>query len=361
MLVPTPAINTVCPASANKEKMVIAGPNSFAINLFDQFLSKNSQAGFNFIDQAVLWSLLQMNVRPDLVSPTARLQIFINNGANTSYYDFNADHYPFLFGLDLIAKKYAANHQMEGLGKFLKNSFLEIPIAQDMAQFIVDNSKMLSNVTLQKYFFKADQPLITGEALPRLDFVKIIELFRHQIKSEQSPTHTPSNIPLIPFSFNQSQVACNADLQIYQKNIYQISPTINPHYFFALADHQGRFFLAAVSQNLDAGKDEKSAKTSFIPIMNTFLLKGNADTSPAIFCLVENPGISSQLALMSGDDRDPGQHLYHLLNHDLSKTQNLNDVKELINFARYLFLLNPMRLLFEDARSREKQLDRFLS
>jgi hypothetical protein len=64
--------------------------------------------------------------------------------------------------------------------------------------------------------------------------------------------------------------------------------------------------------------------------------------------------------MVSSYDRDPGQHLYHLLKYIKYRKMNISELDRLIKYPRHLFLTSPIRLLLESTRSSEKQLEDLL-
>jgi hypothetical protein len=77
--------------------------------------------------------------------------------------------------------------------------------------------------------------------------------------------------------------------------------------------------------------------------------------------LLKDKKKADSLILLSNNDRDPGQHLYHLLNLNVFNSPNMTALKNFLNGPRHLFLFNPERMIYESARSNEKDLSNLLS
>ena len=66
------------------------------------------------------------------------------------------------------------------------------------------------------------------------------------------------------------------------------------------------------------------------------------------------------MILASSNSRDPGQHLYHLIEYGLQEMNEIQKLDGLLKFSRHLFLKNPIRLILESERSSANQLTELL-
>ena len=89
-----------------------------------------------------------------------------------------------------------------------------------------------------------------------------------------------------------------------------------------------------------------------------FTFKGQANSRAPGICSFQTK--NSKTWIVSSDSRDPGQHIYHLLEYGLLDTQEPEKVDKLFRFSRHLFLKSPVRLVIESRRSTEEQMNELL-
>ncbi|MBP5295818.1 MAG: hypothetical protein J6Y94_00600, partial [Bacteriovoracaceae bacterium] len=144
---------------------------------------------------------------------------------------------------------------------------------------------------------------------------------------------------------------CNQDLALYQQNTYQIASEISPYHLFGFTDEAGNSFMAASALRLKINRGTFLAE-------NQFTFAGDPPWAAVAVCLGEHRG--QTLQVLAADDRDPAQHLMHLIELNLL-TQGHHELERLNQLGRYLFLQRPPRLLVESARMPEEQIEHFLA
>ncbi len=103
-----PEIKTYC-SQEIKTQFQFSGSDSKSQETYLKII-QGLRPDFDFIDHLVLWSLLQMQLRPDQATPMSRLQIALRLKGETQYLDFsseeNSHQYPYLYGLEWILKNF---------------------------------------------------------------------------------------------------------------------------------------------------------------------------------------------------------------------------------------------------------------
>lgn len=352
--------------------IVLLGSNKKAIQDFSNFLKDNKvKDKLGLIEKAVLWSLLQMNIRPNIVSPSSRLQLFISFNNRKRFFDFtviprmwkkSGDHYPFLFGLEELLKYYKSSYTLLQMANFLDRHYNKVVLVdRPLEIFLKKRQGELNNTpVLKEIYLKADQPLRNKESLPRLSFKKIIKKYLKTKKQKgpqfnngyQSIQHlfdyqAKDNYP----HSDKIKIKCNIDMKLYDKSIYLFSKDQIENHAFAINDNKNNYFLATASQIV--GKLKAFEKT--------FLIQGSVPPLGPIFCHYENDILKGTGAFFSIKDRDPGQYLYYLLQYRLFEAYSIRRMSYYVNFPRHLFLPNPPRIIFESNRATPEHLQYFLS
>lgn len=347
-----------------KEKeppVVLLGSDKTAVKTFESFLKK---AGYlNKIEKMVAWSLFQMNMRPDLATPSSRFQVLTNTKTGVQYWDFkdsaldmdipkSSPPMTFLFGLETLLNTYSTRHNLRTISTMLDNHLpLKVPISADFAGFIdQEKSRLASNKTFLKSFFKAGEQLRYGESIPKLPFTRIINRyykFKNRISVEVSTSNQMYSYTL-PGGANQ-EALCNVDVQKYSQSEYEISPDDRErHHPFAIKFKEGQFFLAVTS----------ISNRNYRPLLDTFLMETTQDKTSVPLCYqLKESGASAYLSFKG---RDPGQYLYNLFQYSIHQSTGPEELDQYLRYPRHLILKNPLRILYESSRSNEKDLDKFL-
>lgn len=352
-----PKLNkTYCQQLSNSHSLVHANP--VAIKSFQQTLSKIQKKWIlSFIDRAVLWSLFQMRLRPDMSAPTSRLQMVIKYKKQVKYFDFEKvvtaeNHSPYLEGLKSILSYYNRPHGLNHLAMLLDQfGPLDYKVGPLLAKSLQANKSQLEEHKLfEQYYLKGDEVLKIGESVPRMSFKQILTQFKVPKRLSKGLYRlTPyekkrSNGSLITYS------RCNFDMQDYERSVFLTRRNALDANTFGIQDQRGNFLLASSIQDL----------TVVEPLKGTPFFKGRPDDRGASVCLIwdktNRKKAQVELAMVSTHSRDPGQHLFHFLQYELAKSSSLDQVDKLIKKSRFLFLTNPIRLVFESRRGSEEQL-----
>ena len=346
----TPAIipnKLICGPS--KHKRIVLSENKSANEQFDKFIyDLKKKKNLRFIDEVVLWSLMQMNLRPDLVGPNAKLQAFLEIQGQTYYFNSysSSNDTSYLAGLNHLLKKYKSRFSLKSLSILLDKEFSgTYTVSHDFEDFLSKNKASISNnSTLSKVYMRGDETLKEQERIPRLSF--------QEIYSKKSK-HTKSIIKNDLFKNSEKMLLdsdCNFDLNLYSDSVYVINPeNIHTHMFGLKSKNSS--FLAMSTQKIKLTDN----------FHNSFIFNGKSDIRSGAMCVFKHKRFKDQrLWLLSSESRDPAQHLYHLIQYGLENTSELNDLKSLLSFSRHLFLNNPVRLVIESKRSTQEQIQEIL-
>lgn len=338
-----------CPLN-QKSNLTIASSDKELAALFSTINKKLKKYNLSFIDQFVLLALIQVNLRPDLASPSSNLYLLINNNKHLSFTYNKQNSMPYLFGLNYLLKQHQSRYRLRNFAKWL-DKYLKGPkiVGKEFAEYLKNNQNNLKNYpSFKKYFFKAEHPLSIGESLPHLNYQKMIRNYKKQNKV--------ANIRNFLFPYktdnNDLDIKCNYDFKLYDKSHYLIAKKEKTNLPFGISDNKGNSMLAITTQGSD---------TSPAPHSNSFLINSPSKTDSLAMCLISNKKIKSNLVIVSTGSRDPGQLIYHLIQYEIFNSKSINEASEYINFPRHLFLLNPVRMVYESERGSTTQLSRFLS
>lgn len=342
-----PETPTFCPL-IEKPRLQLIGTNTPSQNLFQEFSEKNK--GMDFIDHLALWSLIQMSVRPDQSSPSARFQVLIKVEGKGEYLDFFSetpqDQYPLLFGLDWIIKKYKKNVSLEHYASILDTQFPQrLKAGKNLETFLLLNQeKVKDHPTLGPYFIRGTEVLKENERIPKISFREVIRYYRSHSKKQKVIV----NNSLTSFTTGSGQKgSCNYDFNLYDNSIFLIDRVIPIANLFGLAIGNSAF-MASSSQKLE----------KIEPINGFPLFLGESKVRSSAVCVIENK--ENRIWTFSNLSRDPGQHLFHLIRYGLTSSQSTYEVDKLIRHSRHLFLSDPIRLVIESHRSRSDQIENLL-
>lgn len=322
---------------------------------FLQFLGRTTKEGskLSFIEQLVAWSLLQMNLRPDQVSPTSKLQILVESAphAQPKYYHFYSSDpksWPYLYGLDYLLKEGKSNKTLEKIAALIDRYYPDhFLVSDDFEKFLRQNVVGIqSSALLSSFYMRADQTLKKNERIPKLSFAKIVKTFKKTARKHQaSLSHSLFNYE------RKSDVAinCNYDMELYEQSIHMIHEKFVQAHIFGLKLGKSSF-IATASQRL----------TSLSPLSNSILFTGESQARSAAVCHMRSKITGNDLWLTSSDSRDPGQHIFHLIDYGLGPELAPTEIEARLSEARHLFLDNPSRLIFESNRSSDEQLQNLL-
>lgn len=342
-----PEIPTFCPLTS-KPKLQLISTNADSHNLFQDFSQKNPN--FDFLDNFVLWTMLQMSVRPDQSAPSARFQVLIKYNSTSQYLDFFSEipeeQFPLLFGIEWILKKFNRKTSLETYASILDSQFpMRLKAGKNLESFLLGSKeKLTDHPILGPFFIRGTEVLKENERLPKMSFKEVIRYYRSRIKQQKIIV----NSSLTNFQTASGQKgSCNYDFNLYDNSIFLIDRAIPVANLFGLSHDQGAF-MASTSQKIEV-----------IQPLSTFpLFLGESKVRSSAVCVIEND--KSKIWTFSNLSRDPGQHLFHLIRYGLSSTQSTYEVDKLIRHSRHLFLSDPVRLVIESNRSRSDQIENLL-
>ena len=300
------------------------------------------------IDVFVIWSLVQMYIRPDKVSPGSSLQFVDSNSKKPFYSSYNLqsneDPNLFLNSLKDLLRKYKSRKSLNYLARVTDDlSPYQTSVDKELAGLLKSNkSALISNKVISSYFLKGDQVLRPGEGLRTFKVWPIV--------SQAAYKKNVTNSHLFPFPLGEDKFAnCNFDMRIYQNAVYLIDESNGEDSHTYSISYKGMTFFGISTQKPNLRK-AYSKTYAFTPT--------SLGTQKAV-CLIHSP--SSSLALISTKGRDSGQHLFNMIEYNIANASTVDEVLTLLEFPRYLFLLNPERMIYESDRSTTLQTQTFLN
>jgi hypothetical protein len=325
----------------------LVGSNPQAQRSFTDFLKQNEELNLDFVEMTVLWSLLQINIRPDLASPTARLQFLVRLNKESVYRDFSVSDnggHPFLTGLEELLKKHPKKKGLAWYAKLLDDKFKNEIVAGKTLELRLREMKAVlgPDPILRRHFFRGDELIRESERLPKVNFLKLVR------RSKEKNIVTPVNETLFSYRRTpQLDVRCNYDFTLYDNSIFLIDKEENIGHLFGLTQGSDAF-LAVVAQKTEAPR----------ALFGEAVIEGSARVRSSAFCLIKSQ--TEEIWVTSNQSRDPGQHVYHLFRYGLTKVHTPEDIQRLLRHSRHMFLSDPLRLVIESSRSRNNQIQELL-
>ena len=328
--------------------------NKHSQEMFDPFLSNlEKKRLLSFIDKAVLWSFLQMNLRPDLSSPSSKIQTLLLIGGEEYYFNSYSEDktaFPYLHLQGYLLKKFKSRYNLVELATIYDKEIpKDMKVSKSLALFLKENQNEINNSdNLKRLYMRGDETLKEKEGLPFLSIKKLVRIYN------RSKNKTNYKVTTGRFTskeeHNSFVSSCNFDMDLYKDSLFLISQEKIDAHIFGLK-YGKNIFMGASSQGID----------SFSLNPDLITLKGNSNIRSAALCSYKNKLSPQQkLWLISSHSRDPGQHLFHLNEYELDKITNLPELDSMLRFSRHLFLKNPVRLVIESQRSEKKQIEELL-
>ena len=309
------------------------------------------------VEKFVLISLIQMNLRPDLASPTSHLHIVTNLSKSEQYHAYLRDNdlsWPYLTGLEDLLINHRSPYRLLQFAKWLDQYFTQSKqVGNELAHFLKEQKDNLEkHQNFNNTFFKAKQPLSVDETLPNIQYTRLIKnLNSASRKVNHSNALILYQLPLRNFVQKDIKIFCNYDFSLYDQAKYNIHRQEIPNLSVGIMDKSGHYIMGISTQSL----------TNVLPLKETFFITGATHTDTLAVCFIKNTPAQSQFALVSTDSRDPGQLIYHLMQYEIFNSKNLLETSEYLNFPRHLFLIEPLRMVYESEKGSNQQLNRFLS
>jgi hypothetical protein len=326
-----------------------------------QFVTSNQfkNSHFTFVEKAALLSLLEMQRRPDIIGPYSRLQIIAKINNEILYYDFRPKNLDdntkvsYLFGLDFLLKKFKSKNSLQSIASFMDRSWSDhYLVSSGLENFLNSNKNDIQkNAELSKIFLKGDEPLTRFETFPRGNLPKSIGNFsKKKLFDETGYDIAKNNLSFSVVNSDRSNYQCNFDLNkdSFLPDDLFFETDYSSH-SFSFTDN-ANYFLAIASSHLKKP----------IELIDEYYLKARPAASPLPICLLKNPNLKLDIVLSSTIGRNPSQHIKHLIDYDIIKSNSTFTLGHTLNFARHLFLSNPDRILYESKKGRKEQLNFFL-
>ena len=330
-------------------------PSSFSIasqtgtnfsNIKTELFKISNQHNLKAIETFAVWALIQMYIRPEKVSPHSALQVLDTTRTKNDYFSFNAKKFHsalYLSSVRTLLKKYSSKKSLREIARYVDLVMTRYHLVDnDLGRTLLENrSDLMSNKRNRALYFKGQQVLREGEALKTYSMSTVVKSYKS--KTIKYTGHLFEN-KLGP----STSVRCNFDIDIYKKGIYLIEPEgSDMSHPFSLS-YKGKTFMAVASQRSNY-KDNAKFTYSFIP---------KTTRTQKAFCKIKNS--KNQFSIVSSKGRDSGQLLFNLFEYKISESQQIDEVIEILNFPRYMFLLGPKRMIYESGRSSSSQTQTFL-
>lgn len=338
------------PLKEKRDRILSCQQNSIATNSSDdnKILEQVfSNLSLSIEEEMIMAILQQMAVRPATTSPSSRLQIALLRNRQWEFFDYYKSEptMPLWQGLHDLTKRLG----LKPLSYYLKLAQQNYPhlmeIGPSFAHYLETYQESLSEEHRDGAFFKAGQVLKSGESVPTPNWTKLPQKLAH------NEALAPLQVPVFKSkTLEQAQVSCNFDIDLYTKSVYLVRPHPGANYNIFSRLHNNKAFIVMTSVELQDPHLINGTKT---------LLKQKPSRSAIPICQVENSD-GDKLLMLSLRGRDPGQHLYHLLQYSMSTASSIKDVEEYLAFPRHQFLYEPARMLYESSRGSVNNLESFL-
>lgn len=315
---------------------------------------------FSFVQRAAMFSLIEMLRRPDVATPTSRLQFFLRLKGKDYYYDFypkaqdENSSMPYLKGIEFLVKTHDSHSDLQKIIEKLESAVpTTFNVSSEFENFLQANrSKISKNDELTEYFFKGDEILTKHESFKRLSFKKVYQQYK-SLKYNADALYSSNEFPLheVYTGAADLKLNCNIDINkefISKEDVIQNNIAKGAHYFAMMEGNN--FFIASSTSNVPEKLDN---------IKGTYFFKAISPSVPLPLCSYKNK--IEDIVLFSTKGRLPAQHLRHLVTYDIDQAETQETLQEMLTFSRHLFLSNPDRILYESKRGRKSQLDFFLS
>lgn len=311
-----------------------------------------------FVQKAIMYSLLEMNRRPDLISPSSRLQVYLKLDGSTYYFDFypndlnNSSNYSYMRGLGFLSEKFLKGTTLSAIADDMDNLVpQQMPVSQELEDFLHDfRSELQQSEMMTSRFFKGDETITRYETFHRMSFKNIVNNF--SVSKANAVNFDIDKYKLTPFGQKSADmnVNCNVDLNKNNGIADEILSSSNARtHTMGFIEGENTFLAVSTGVFQRPLKFEK----------NFIFVQMRPSPFPAPLCEFKDHGVS--LSLFSAKGRSPSQHLKHLIAYEIGKVQTPAEVNELLKFSRHLFLNDPDRILYESKRGRKTQLDFFLA
>ncbi len=332
-----------CP---NKKNIQLVGTNLSAQKYFLENLAlAQKRININQEETALLWLLNQATLRPDLTSPNARITALIKHQNITHLIDSPLLENSFFYGVEFIHQKLKIKRSLGQIINIFDQYFsTRMPVNLAFYRFLEANkSKIKQDVKLNANYIRADEVLNPGESLPKFELTSFYKVY---LKNKIKPL---TDVEKQTFNYQQNDnspvITCNYDMKLYESSIFLIKPNLTQTHLFGIS-LDTISMLATTTQTIEEIK----------PLNESNFFKAQPSKALPAVCYRED----NHQWLISGDSRDPGQHMYHLIRYNIFNATDIEEKARIMNFSRHLFLQKPLRLIFESKRGSSEQLDQLL-
>lgn len=333
------------------QKTILISENQNTVKQYQKFIgSITKRIPLKFIDRVALWSMVQMNARPDLSSPTSKLQIFLS--LQDKDYFFNAfsksqEGFPQFYLLETLLKKFDSKYTLGELAGLYDQYFShQLTVTKDFENFLVTHQLAIKkNPILSDYYIRGDESLREGETLPRISMKKMYRYYQKTSKINYEVT----NFLFKSQTKENLTTECNFEMSLYENSIFLINDQLLKSHIFGYKSGQDMFFATASQANV-----------KIEPIGSLPFFKGESNSRSAAMCHFKNSEKQTQMWFISSQSRDPGQHIFNLMEYGIENVDEIKSLDTMIKFSRHQFLKNPVRLVIESRRSSNKQIDELL-
>jgi hypothetical protein len=293
----------------------------------------------NDLEIAILWTLNQISIQPHMANPEGRLFVYLNYNGIEFIEDAQTGELPYFSLLIHLLNEYKNKKSLSDLFAIFNKHFnTRMPVNKEVETFLENYKKQIKeNELLSQHYLRGDDVLKTGEKLPSFQLVL-------------PKKFTPNTQTLQTYKYKsaaENEIECNYDMKLYESSVFLISEKQQRQHFFGLQT-ASLTLLAAASSSL-----------SNIEISTAPYLKVSPSQAPVAFCRSKLNNVSK--IAISSRSRDPGQHLFHLIQYGMFDTNQVTEVDQYIKFSHHLFLTKPLRILFESKRGDDEQLTRLQS
>jgi hypothetical protein len=333
--------------------------NNSAEFFYKPIILKNNFQNVSIIEKGLKLALMEVIRRPDVTSPKSRLQVIMRlNGVLTTT-DFsstpNSIALPVFYGIDFLSKKYINKNINQMVSETENLLPTEVNVDPALASFISKNqSIILKNDSLSTKWIRGDDPITHFETYQRISLFPILNYFTKN--KLQNPSQNILNEQSLKYKDQKENKKINCNFDPNSENDYSfINENEREEYNYIAIKNKKDFFIAIFSStDNNINKNNRSLIQNDLPFFNF-----NISNLPVPICTIENS--SSQIILTSVEGKSKSQHLKHLLEYEIYNSTRFENLQDILNFPRHLFLSNPDRILYESKRGRKDQLDFFLS
>jgi hypothetical protein len=336
--IPQKKIESQVKTSCEKNQGInLYNSNKKSQEIFLENIKRYQQFGkLNDLEIAVLWTLNQISIQPHMANPDGRLFLSLNYAGLEFIQDAQSGDLPYYSLLIHLLEYYKNKKNLSDLFTIFNKYFnTRMPVNKEVETFLENyKSQIKANELLSQNYLRGDDVLKTGEKLPSFQLT-LPKKFTPSIQTLQTYKYQSSG---------KNQIECNYDMKLYESSVFLISEKQQRQHFFGLQTPK-LTLLAASSVN------QKEIEISKAPF-----LKVTPAQAPVAFCRTMLDNISK--IAISSRSRDPGQHLYHLIEYGMFDTNQKNEIDQYIKYSHHLFLTKPLRILFESKRGDEILLSR---